>query len=253
MERQGFTGDGRPYRHPLDFNATEGAVYAIDVATGAARRSRRNRGGHPRQRRHAGRPPVALTFETAAGTKQAGDFRRRDPHDRPEAPTPGSRSPAASRRTAGPCFSSNVDGRLSLFAYAVTPGTSAELPLPDGLNDGGRPANASFSPDGTRLLLTHQSSNTPFDLWVHDLAARKARPITRLGLASIDPPRLPSAQIVHYPSSTASHLRVSLMPFNLKRDGTNPACRAAARRPDRPGRRQLLAPRHRAGFARLHR
>lgn len=220
---QGFTSDGKTLvATRSDFNQTHAAVYAIDVASGQATALTPDGGADnvasavsPDGRK------VALTYETKAGTKQAGIIdvaTRAITPLKPDVWEQQTEGFSPDSRTL--IFTSNVDGRTRLFAYDVAHGTSAELPLPGGVNDTAGAGNASFSPDGTKLLLTHQSSNTPFDYWIYDLAALKARPVTRLSLASIDPQRLPSAQLVHYRSADGTMISALVwLPFNLKRDG----------------------------------
>ncbi len=97
------------------------------------------------------------------------------------------------------------------------------MPLPAGVNGLGSQDESSFSADGSRLLVTHQASNTPFDYWTFDVKSGNAAQLTRLGLASIDPARLPKAQIVHYKSADGTVISALLwVPFNLARDGKAP-------------------------------
>ncbi len=64
---------------------------------------------------------------------------------------------------------------------------------------------------------------TPPDLWVETLSTGRTAPLTRLGLASIDPARLPQARIVHYASEDGTVISAFLwVPFNLARDGKAP-------------------------------
>ena len=222
---QGFTGDGKTLiATRSDFNDTHAAVYTIDVASGQATALSPETGDDTDNVATAVSPDgrkVALTFETKTGRTQAGILdvaTRAITPLKPDAWEQASEGFSPDGRTL--IFSSNVDGRLRLFAYDIANRTSVELPLPEGVNAAAGAGNASFSPDGTRLLLAHQSSNTPFDYWIYDLAAQKAHPVTRLGLASIDPPRLPAARIVHYRSADGTVISAFVwMPFNLKRDG----------------------------------
>lgn len=121
-------------------------------------------------------------------------------------------------------FNSDVDGRTSLHRYDMASGKSEELRLPDGVNDEESDDQTPFSPDGPRFVAGHQASNTPFDYWIVDAQSGAARQLTRLGLASIDPARLPKAQIVHYKSFDGTVISALLwMPFNLARDSNAPA------------------------------
>ena len=119
-------------------------------------------------------------------------------------------------------FKSYVDGRTTLTKFDVDSGESEPLSLPDGFNDEASD-QTGFSPDGSRILVAHQASNTPFDFWIVDARTGAARQLTRLGLASIDPARLPKAEIVHYKSYDGTVISAFLwVPFNLARDGKAP-------------------------------
>lgn len=222
---QGFTADGKTViATRADFTDIHGAVYALDVATGAAK-ALTPEGGYALASAVApdGRH-VAVTVRTEAGVKQAALLDVATGKTALLAPGPweqssGDFSPDGSTLI----FSSNVDGRQTLFAYALATGASRPLPLPDGVNDEAPNNAAAFSPDGTKVLVGHQAGNTSFDLWVADLASGRAAPITRLGLASIDPAHLPRSELVHYPSADGTVISAFLWtPFNLKRDGTAP-------------------------------
>jgi dipeptidyl aminopeptidase/acylaminoacyl peptidase len=120
-------------------------------------------------------------------------------------------------------YTLNADGLTD--AYLVTlPSMHAEkLPLEAGLNAPAGNINA-FSPSGDRLLLSHQSSVRPLDLWVYDTASRKARRLSRSAIASLASAPMPGSQIVHYRSFDGKTISALLwVPFNLKRDGSNPA------------------------------
>jgi dipeptidyl aminopeptidase/acylaminoacyl peptidase len=118
-------------------------------------------------------------------------------------------------------FASNVDGRLDLMSFNLQGGQVIKAPVPDGFNVAASNNASSFAKDG-RLLVLHEGSNTPTDLWVLDRAGKASR-LTNLSLASLDPARLPTSRIVHYKSEDGTVISaVMIVPFNLKRDGTNP-------------------------------
>jgi len=119
-------------------------------------------------------------------------------------------------------FTSNADGRLDVMGYNLQGGQVTKAPAPDGFNVPASNDSSSFSRDG-RLLVLHEGSNTPTDLWLLDRAGKASR-LTNLSLASLDPARLPTSRIVHYKSEDGTVISAVLMvPFNLKRDGTAPA------------------------------
>jgi dipeptidyl aminopeptidase/acylaminoacyl peptidase len=116
----------------------------------------------------------------------------------------------------------NEDGRTK--AYIAERGSSRAEPLnfPEGLTSpGGNPTG--FSPSGDRLLISHQSSNRPADLWVYDFAQRRATQLTFSGLAGLHAADLPASRLVHYRSFDGQTVSAFLwVPFNLKRDAANP-------------------------------
>ena len=200
----------------------EAAVYRIDVSSGKAQALTQEGAGHFNRATGASADgkTIAITTETA-GQKQAAllDVTARATHlVKPDAWEQSSGSISDNGRTM--IFTSNVDGRTDLFTAIGTAVKRVELP--PGVNTeagGGR----NLAPDGKRLLVSHQSSNTPLDYWIADLTNGKSAPLTRLGLASIDPATLPSAQIVHYKSEDGTVISALLfVPFNLKRDGSAP-------------------------------
>ncbi len=117
----------------------------------------------------------------------------------------------------------NADGLTTTYLYDMAAGKSSTVPMPEGLtNVAGAPTG--FSPDSKSLLLSHQSSQRPSDLWVYDVASPKPRQVTYSAVASLNPNDLPPAQLVHYKSFDGKMISAFLwMPFNLKRDGSNPA------------------------------
>jgi len=118
-------------------------------------------------------------------------------------------------------ISTNADGRTELAQADVAGGAVTKLPLPEGFNAEAGGNGSPFTADG-RLLVGHDASNTPFDYWVLDKAGKATR-LTNMALASLDPTRLPTSEIVHYKSEDGTVISaVMLVPFNLKRDGTAP-------------------------------
>jgi dipeptidyl aminopeptidase/acylaminoacyl peptidase len=117
----------------------------------------------------------------------------------------------------------NEDGRT--FAALVDVATMAEtpIPLPQGVNFFAG-SDTPFSPDGGRMLVVHAGADTPSDLQVVDLSSGTSNTVTAMGLASLKAENLPKSQIVTYKSFDGTLVSaIVTMPFNLKRDGTNPA------------------------------
>ena len=77
---------------------------------------------------------------------------------------------------------------------------------------------------GARLLVSHQSSTQPGDLWVYDIAQKTPRELTFSAIASLTAAKIPPSQVVHYKSFDGKIISAFVwVPFNLKRDGSNPA------------------------------
>jgi dipeptidyl aminopeptidase/acylaminoacyl peptidase len=96
------------------------------------------------------------------------------------------------------------------------------LRFPEGITIPAGTPNA-FSPSGDRLLISHESSTQPADLWVYDIHSQQSRQLTFSTLASLNPSRLPASQLVHYKTFDGKIISAFLwVPFSLKRDGSNP-------------------------------
>jgi dipeptidyl aminopeptidase/acylaminoacyl peptidase len=117
----------------------------------------------------------------------------------------------------------NADGVTTTNLYNVSSGKSEAIAMPLGLTSpDGTPT--SFSPDGKYLLLSYQSSQRPSDFWAYDLETHTPRQLTYSAVAGLTPSAIPEAQLVHYKSVDGKMISAFLwMPFNLKRDGSNPA------------------------------
>src|SRR6516164_5772287 len=117
----------------------------------------------------------------------------------------------------------NANGRTDVFLGDAATAKSEKVSIPEGVNGpAGYPS--SFSPSGDRLLFSHESSVQPGDYWIYDLASRKPTQLTFSATASLSSaPRAPS-RIVSYKSSDGKTISALLwIPFNLKRDASNPA------------------------------
>jgi dipeptidyl aminopeptidase/acylaminoacyl peptidase len=209
----------------VNFKGTQGQIFVIDIASGAARALTSEKGYNLASDVSPDSQWVAATVETPAGNRQAAlipfsggepKLLMKDPWEQ-EA---GHFSPSGLTLT----FADNVDGRVTLFAVSASKGMPRRLGAEPGVDREAAASGRSISPDATHFLYLHQSSTTPPDVWVQDLESGRAAPITRLGLASIDPARLPASQIVHYPSADGTVISAFVWtPFNLPRDGHAPA------------------------------
>jgi dipeptidyl aminopeptidase/acylaminoacyl peptidase len=119
-------------------------------------------------------------------------------------------------------YAVNDDGRTDAYLAETATRNAAKLNLPAGLNAfSGNPS--TFSGDGKRLLVSHQSSTQPEDLWVYDAGAKRATQLTFSAIASLASAKLPPSQVVHYKSFDEKIISAFLwVPYNLKRDGSNP-------------------------------
>jgi dipeptidyl aminopeptidase/acylaminoacyl peptidase len=119
-------------------------------------------------------------------------------------------------------YSVNEDGREDVYLADRATGKAARIDFPAGwTTPTGHPT--AFSPAGDRLLLSHQDSRRPADLWIYDLRTRQAGQLTFSSLASLQPSRIPASRLVHYQSFDGTMISAFLwIPFNLQRDGTNP-------------------------------
>src|SRR5579864_1952851 len=117
----------------------------------------------------------------------------------------------------------NEDGRTDIYLANSSTLRTEKIDFPAGLNYfSGNPT--PFSSDGNRLLVGHESSTRPGDIWVYDLSAHSPKQLTYSAIASLETLPMPSAQIVHYKTFDGKIISALLwMPFNLKRDGSNPA------------------------------
>jgi dipeptidyl aminopeptidase/acylaminoacyl peptidase len=121
----------------------------------------------------------------------------------------------------------NEDGRSIVYlANLSADGKSfraEKLDLPAGIN-GTAGTPSAYSAAGDRLLLSHQSSTQPADFWIYDIKQRSVRQLTFSALAALNAARLPASQLVHYRTFDDKIISAFLwVPFNLKRDGSNPA------------------------------
>lgn len=119
-------------------------------------------------------------------------------------------------------YTINEDGRTDAYLADSSTLKGAKLNIAEGRNVfSGDPT--PFSADGARLLINHQSSTQPADLWVYDVKEKKAKQLTISAIGSLQAAKIPPSQLVHYKSFDGRIISAFLwLPYNLKRDGTNP-------------------------------
>jgi len=116
------------------------------------------------------------------------------------------------------------DGRSTLSLVDVSTGNERALAFPPGYNTEATTLTRSFASDSRRLLVLHSGANAPTDLWIADIGNAESKRLTRLPMASLNPERLPRSQVVTYRSFDGTPVSAILtIPFNLKRDASNPA------------------------------
>jgi dipeptidyl aminopeptidase/acylaminoacyl peptidase len=117
----------------------------------------------------------------------------------------------------------NEDGVIDAYLLDRSTNHADKVELPHGLNAfSGNPNE--FAPQSDRVIVSHEASNQPADLWVYNLRTRHADQLTFSAIASLRATPLPRSQIVHYKSFDGKIITALLwVPFNLKRDGSNPA------------------------------
>lgn len=120
-------------------------------------------------------------------------------------------------------YTLNADGLVDLYLVDAKTLHTIKIPMEAGLN--GFPGYpTSFSPSGDRLLLSHESSVQPTDYWVYEIASGKASRLTYSAIASLSAAAMPESQVVHYKTFDGKTISALMwVPFNLKRDRSNPA------------------------------
>lgn len=204
-------------------NSTENEIWRIDAATGAAIRIAGKSGSRiiADDVSRDGRT-IAVSSDEATGQLRAGLYDVAGARWRWLKPTPweqtaGALSPDGRTMVAR----TGVDGRSSLSLVDVATVAERPLALPPGLNTLG--ARYAFAPDGRRLLVIHSGADTPADLHVANVRTGAVTPLTRMAMASLDPAILPKSQVVTYRSFDGTLISaIATMPFNLRRDGSNP-------------------------------
>jgi len=120
-------------------------------------------------------------------------------------------------------FTVNEDGLTDAYLSDRATNHAEKLDVPHGLNYfSGNPNE--FAPQSDRVIVSHEASNQPGDLWVYNVNRRQPEQLTFSAIASLRAIPLPPSQIVHYKSFDGKIISALLwVPFNLKRDGSNAA------------------------------
>jgi dipeptidyl aminopeptidase/acylaminoacyl peptidase len=120
-------------------------------------------------------------------------------------------------------YTLNSDGLSDSYLVDSETLTSEKVPLATGVN--GFPAYPNpFSPSGDRLLVSHESSAQPADLWIYAIATHSSMRLTQSAIASLSSAPMPGSRLVHYKTFDGKIISALMwVPFNLRRDGSNPA------------------------------
>ncbi|WP_309662126.1 S9 family peptidase [Sphingomonas sp.] len=203
---------------------TASEVWRVDAATGKAVRLL-GKAGVVYQATGATRDGATIALTTNETTKQlhAAVFQSRPGLIRTLKPTPWEQvSGAVSPDGRSMVVSVSDDGRQRLELVNLATLAERPLALPTGVNEtvGTQP----FTPDSRRLLVNHSGADSPAELQSFNIAAGRGTPVTHLAMASLVPDHLPKSRIVTYRSFDGTPVSaVVTLPFNLKRDGSNPA------------------------------
>jgi dipeptidyl aminopeptidase/acylaminoacyl peptidase len=120
-------------------------------------------------------------------------------------------------------YTMNEDGLTDAYLAYRSTNRVQKVDLPHGLNYFSGNPN-TFAPHNDRMIVSHEASNQPGDLWVYNLASRHVDQLTFSAIASLRSTPLPPSQLVHYKSFDGKIISALLwVPFNLKRNGSNPA------------------------------
>jgi dipeptidyl aminopeptidase/acylaminoacyl peptidase len=117
----------------------------------------------------------------------------------------------------------NEDGRADAYIVDRVSGRTKKLEMPEGINYfAGYPT--AFSPTGDRLIVSHESSTKPPDFWIYKVSSKHCYQLSFSAIASLNNTPLPVSKIAHYKSFDGRMISALMwIPFNLKRDGSNPA------------------------------
>lgn len=222
-----WSPDGRTlYANRIEVSFTDADVYAVDVASGKTTNLTSHEGkvlNFASSLSPDGKT-LLITSNEKGGYQNAAlldiaSKKRTWVTDTKWEANSGDFSPSGDSFT----YTLNADGLTDAYLVNAATLRAEKLPLGSGLNEFAAQPN-SFSPSGNRLLLSHQSSVQPGDFWIYDTASRSASQFTHTAIASLNSAPMPESQIVHYKTFDGKTISALMwVPFNLKRDGSNPA------------------------------
>ncbi len=120
----------------------------------------------------------------------------------------------------------NADGRSDTYLADTATRTGARINVPAGLNLYPGIAPRAFAAETVLQArrFAPKLQTQPADLWVYEIAAKQPRQLSFSAVASLTAAKIPPSILVHYKSFDGKIISAfAWMPFNLKRDGSNPA------------------------------
>jgi len=222
-----WSPDGKTlYANRLEVSFTDADIYAIDVVRGKATNLTSHRGKSLSTASSLSKDgrTLLITSNARSGYQNVAllDIASKKitwVTDTKWEASAGDFSPDGKRFT----YAINADGRSDVYLGDTASTQSDKIPIAGGVN-GFAASPTSFSSSGDRLLLSHESSVEPADFWVYDLASQKPRQLTYSVIASLKAAPRPPSQVISYKSFDGKTISALLwVPFNLKRDASNPA------------------------------
>jgi dipeptidyl aminopeptidase/acylaminoacyl peptidase len=201
-----------------------GEVWKIDVASGRATKLL-GKAGVTYQASGATRDGSAVALTTNDGTHQLhaevyepGSGAIRTLKATPWEQSSGAISPDGRLMVV----QTSEDGRQLLELVDLASLSEQPLAMPPGVN--GTIGSQPFTPDSRRLMVLHSGADTPGEIQAFDISTGKMMQLTHLAMASLAPEHLPKSRIVTFKSFDGTLVSaIVTVPFNLKRDGSNPA------------------------------
>jgi dipeptidyl aminopeptidase/acylaminoacyl peptidase len=205
-------------------DGTAGEVWRVEIASAKATRLL----GKPKTvfaaaDASADGATLAMTTNDGTGQSHAGVYSMKTATWRWLKPTPWEQNAdALSPDGNAMLVDTNSDGRSVISLVDLATMAERPLALPPGASSplGSKP----FAPDSRHLLVLQQGATSPGMPVVVDLAHDTVDAPILLAMASLDPATLPRSSVVTYRSFDRTLVSaIVTMPFNLRRDGTNPA------------------------------
>jgi len=221
-----FTPDGKSIlANRINVTGTRGSVWLIDIASGKADEILAAKDAIVTASDiSADGKTIGITSNEKTGQSHAGFLDLATRKTRWLKPTPWEQSSGSmSHDGKTMVVATSVDARGVISLVDVATGVERPLAFPPGMDREGA-TGRSFAPDNRSLMIYHAAADTPGELYAADTVAGSSKPLTHFSMASLDPARLAKSQIVTYKSFDGTLVSAVLtIPFNLKRDGSNPA------------------------------